>query len=81
MGDTYEVNDIKVNPQDFWTKLQSRGNGNVGITEENLFDATNIRLRNVSLSYTLPHKWFENTVVQGARIGLSANNVWMITSV
>lgn len=76
----YEVNDIKANPQDFWVNLQSRGNGNVGIGEENLFDATNIRLRNVSLNYTLPKEWIENSIVQGARIGVSANNLWMIKS-
>lgn len=80
VGDSYVVNDVKIKPQDFWTKLESRSSGNVGITEENLFNATNIRLRHMSLNYTLPSKLLEGSVVRGASIGLSANNVLMISS-
>lgn len=76
-GDSYVPNDVKVKPQDYWTGIAT---GNVGITEDNLFDATNIRLRNVSLDYNLPASLLENTVVRGARIGVSANNLWMIYS-
>lgn len=76
----YQPNTAKTDPQDFWTKLESRSSGNVGITEENLFDATNIRLRNLSINYVLPHKLLDGTAIQGASIGLSANNLWMIKS-
>lgn len=76
-GDGYVVNDVKVTPQDYWTKIAT---GNVGITEDNLFDATNVRLRNLSLDYALPASWLEGIVVRGARVGFSANNLWMIYS-
>ena len=76
-GNSYVPNDVKVTTQDYWTKIAT---GNVGITEDNLFDATNVRLRNLSLDYTLPASWIEDTAVQGARIGVSANNLWMIYS-
>ena len=69
--------DVKVTTQDYWTKIAT---GNVGITEDNLFDATNVRLRNLTLDYTLPASWIEDTAVHGARIGVSANNLWMIYS-
>lgn len=76
----YVKNTKEINPQDFWTRLEGRDSGNVGITEENLFDATNIRLRHLSLNYNIPAKWLKDTVVRSAQIGLSANNVWMISS-
>ncbi|MDO5035693.1 MAG: SusC/RagA family TonB-linked outer membrane protein [Porphyromonas sp.] len=76
----YVPNDVKTDPQDFWTKLEARGSGNVGITEDNLFDATNIRLRHLSVNYNLPQKWLEGSAVQGAKVGFSANNLWMIKS-
>ena len=79
-GDGYKPNDVKVSRQDFWSQLSGKSSGNVGITEDNLFDATNIRLRNISLSYTLPGTWLDGTAVRGAKVGLTANNLWMITS-
>lgn len=50
--------------------------GNLGINEANIYDATNIRLRNIN--YSIASKWLKNTGLQSAKIGLSANNVWMI---
>lgn len=76
-GDSYVPNDVKVSAQDYWTKIAT---GNVGITEDNLFDATNVRLRNLSVDYSIPSSWIADTAIQGARIGFSANNLWMIYS-
>ncbi|MBE8719982.1 SusC/RagA family TonB-linked outer membrane protein [Sphingobacterium pedocola] len=73
----YDVNTVEVNPQQYWAAI---GNPNLGITERNMYDATNVRLRNVSLSYSLPSSVLKNSVVQRAKIGLTANNVWMIKS-
>ncbi len=77
-GDTFVENTNPVSVQDYWTAVA--GVGNTGITEANLYDATNVRLRNVSLNYNLPKRFLQNTPIQGAKIGLSANNVWMISS-
>lgn len=75
---TYEQNTVSIQPQDYW--VNGVGVGNVGITENNLYDASNIRLRNVQLSYALPAKLFSRTPVQRASIGFSCNNVWLISS-
>lgn len=79
-GDSFKPNDIEVSTVDYWTKLSGKSSGNVGITEDNLFDATNVRLRNVSLSYDLPKEWLSHVAIQGMRVGLTVNNVWMIYS-
>ncbi|RFZ90399.1 SusC/RagA family TonB-linked outer membrane protein [Mucilaginibacter conchicola] len=73
----YEKNTISVTPQQYWTAVTS---GNQGITEANLYDASNIRLRNVNISYDLSKSLLSGTGIQRARIGVSANNVWLIKS-
>jgi len=77
-GDSFAENTTPVSVQDYWTAVA--GVGNTGITEANLYDATNVRLRNISLNYNLPKRFLQNSPIQGAKIGLSANNVWMISS-
>ncbi|MDD7884375.1 SusC/RagA family TonB-linked outer membrane protein [Flavivirga sp. 57AJ16] len=72
-------NTTGASPQDYWTAITARS-GNLGITEANIYDATNVRLRNVSLSYDFTSKFLDRTPFEGLKIGVSANNVWMITS-
>ncbi|MDR6784645.1 TonB-linked SusC/RagA family outer membrane protein [Pedobacter africanus] len=74
----YEANTTSVTPQRYWRSVA--GQGNLGISEANLYDASNIRLRNVNLSYNFSPKFLANTPVQRAKIGVSCNNVWLITS-
>ncbi|MET7000767.1 SusC/RagA family TonB-linked outer membrane protein [Chitinophaga defluvii] len=73
----YEPSTIAVKPQDYWEAV---GVNNIGIAEANLYDASNVRLRNVQLSYNLPAKLFSRTPIQRASIGFSCNNVWLISS-
>ena len=40
------------------------------------YDATNIRLSELSLSYDLPKKWFKDKV--GLTVGVTGRNLWMI---
>lgn len=75
----YTQNTVAVTPENYWTNL-SVTSGNLGINEANIYDATNIRLRNVSINYVLPTNWLKNSPLQKAKIGISANNVWMIDS-
>lgn len=79
-GDTYVANTKAVSPQVFWTTLAGRSNQNVGITEDNLYDATNIRIRNVALNYQVPTRWAHSIGAQSAKVGVSVNNLWMIKS-
>lgn len=77
-GDSYEKNTKAVSPQLYWQT--GIAIDNLGITEANLYDATNIRLRNIQLNYDLPAKWLSKSPLQRARVGVSCNNVWMIKS-
>lgn len=52
----------------------------MGIGEANIYDATNIRLRNVSLNYAFPKSMLSKTPFQQVKLGVSCNNVWMIKS-
>ena len=74
----YVDNTTEITTEEYWNAVHA--SGNVGIVEANLYDATNIRLRNVQLTYNLPHKWLNQSPIQRASIGLSCNNVWMISS-
>lgn len=76
-GDSYVPSTIEVTPQDYWMAV---GQGNTGISEANIYSATNIRLRNVSLNYTFSRSMLKNTPFQQIKLGLSCNNVWMIKS-
>ena len=73
----YELNDQQITQQQYWQALQPN---NIGITEANLYDATNIRLRTIQLSYNLPARLLQNSPIQRASIGVSCNNVWLISS-
>jgi TonB-linked SusC/RagA family outer membrane protein len=73
----YTQNTKAIIPQRYWDAVA--GVNNLGITEANLYDATSIRLRNVQLSYSLPKRILGKTPIQSARVGVSCNNVWLIT--
>ncbi|MFP3594131.1 SusC/RagA family TonB-linked outer membrane protein [Chryseobacterium sp. SIMBA_038] len=75
----YTVNGTAVTPQDYWTAVSSRSS-NLGINEENIYDATNVRIRNVQLSYNFPKTLFTNTAFQSAKISFSINNLLMLYS-
>ncbi|MCM8570398.1 SusC/RagA family TonB-linked outer membrane protein [Gramella jeungdoensis] len=75
----YSQNTTAVSPQLFWQGVTTRS-GNLGITEANIYDATNVRLRTVNLRYDFPTSLIKDTFFQKAYVGLSANNVWMIDS-
>lgn len=68
-----------VSNQLYWTAVAGRS-GNLGIGEANIYDATNIRLRNISLNYQLPKRWISSTPFQTIKVGANVNNVWMISS-
>lgn len=74
----YVQNTKKVSPQQYWAAVA--GANNLGITEANLYDATNVRLRQIQLQYELPAKFLAKTPIQKAKLGVSCNNVWLIKS-
>jgi hypothetical protein len=71
-------NTKSVTQQQYWGAISTANN--LGISEAYIYDATNIRLRNVQLSYDLPKTFLSKTPVQRARLAFSVNNVWMLKS-
>lgn len=76
---SYQPNTTQITNQQYWQTVTAAG-GNLGISEANMYDATNIRLRNVSLNYSFPKSMLKNTPFQQVKLGATVNNVWMIVS-
>lgn len=77
-GSEYQSNSVAVSPEDYWTTVA--GANNLGITEANLYDATNIRIRNLQVNYNVPSKLLGSSMVKSARFGFSVNNLAMLKS-
>ena len=56
---------------------QMIGTGNYETSGYYVYSATNVRLQELTLSYTLPNKWFGN-VLKDVTFTFTANNPWMI---
>lgn len=51
--------------------------GRAGVTEYYMYDATNIRLRELSVGYQLPAAWMEKTkVLKRAQLSFSGRNLF-----
>jgi TonB-linked SusC/RagA family outer membrane protein len=71
---TYRANDIPVQSmQDFWGQYSASAN-----TEGSVFDASYIKLREISFSYSLPSKLVKKLNIQGVEFGVEARNLWII---
>ncbi|MDR2628003.1 MAG: SusC/RagA family TonB-linked outer membrane protein [Dysgonamonadaceae bacterium] len=66
------INGRKVAAQDYFNIVAA----GTGQGSRYVYDATNIRLAEVSISYAIPKKWVNN--VAGITVGLSGNNLAMI---
>lgn len=75
----YKVNTTNVTPQQYWGRVTS-ASGNLGISEANIYDATNIRLRNVQLNYDFSRSLLARTPFTRLKLGVSVNNVLMLKS-
>lgn len=65
---TGQPNTIELNPTAYWGQFY----GNIG---NYIYDTTNIRLRELNFTWTLPDKWFNKTIISGLKISAVANNV------
>src|SRR4029077_11094737 len=74
----YVNNTTKISTQQYWAA--TAGAGNSGITEVNLYDASNVRIRNIMLSYNFSKKILNNSFIQRALVSVSCNNLWLISS-
>jgi TonB-linked SusC/RagA family outer membrane protein len=70
---TFRPNDVPVaNMQSFWGRY-----ADTNIAEGNIFDASNARLREVRLEYSLPRNWLANTPIGTMSVGLEGRNLWL----
>ena len=67
------INKGMVDAQSYYQAI-STGEGGYG--RYYLYSATNVRLQELSLSYTLPRRWLKN--VADVTVGLVGRNLWMI---
>jgi hypothetical protein len=62
-------NTTSITAQQYWGSYS-------GIGENYIYDQTNVRLREVSLSYTLPSSLVGKTFIRGASIGITGRNLF-----
>ena len=73
---TRRDNDVPLrNAQDFWTSLDDNS-----LAEPFVYDATFVKLREVSLSYTLPTKLLGDGFVKGLTFGVEGRNLALLYS-
>ncbi|MDX5420681.1 MAG: SusC/RagA family TonB-linked outer membrane protein [Hymenobacteraceae bacterium] len=68
---TYRPNNIQVSAQTYWSSLGGLA------SEAAVFDATAYRLREVSLSYTLPKNMLAKTPIGAVTVGVSGRNLFL----
>lgn len=68
---TGQPNTVGLNPTAYWGQFY----GNIG---NYIYDMTNVRLREVNISWTLPDRWFTNTVIRGIKVSAVGNNLFFI---
>ncbi|WP_420575939.1 SusC/RagA family TonB-linked outer membrane protein [Ekhidna sp.] len=61
--------------QDFWNTYTNGSN-----TEGSVFDASYVKLREVTISYRIPNGLLSGTPLKAASIGFEARNLWLIDS-
>lgn len=72
----YVENSVPVTHQNYWERIGSTGN--YGLPEVFTYDATNIRLRNITLGYTFNRAMLKKTPFLRLNLSATCNNVWMI---
>lgn len=64
------LGNIKMQPEDYYGTIYD-------LDSYYVYSATNVRLQEASIGYTLPNKWFGN-VVKNVNISVYGTNLWMI---
>lgn len=72
----YIQNTQTITPQQYYR--EALGLNNVGIAEAFTYDATSVRLRTLSLGYSLPKSVLANSGFQRVKFSVTANNLWLI---
>ena len=67
------INSGRVTAKDYYNVL---GNGSTGVLANYVYSMTNVRLREATLGYTFPTKWFGNQI-QNLTVSLIGKNLFM----
>ncbi|MDR1402609.1 MAG: SusC/RagA family protein, partial [Tannerellaceae bacterium] len=63
------------NVKDFYEQIGGRS----GATEYYMYNATNVRLRELSLAYSFPREWLSKTkIIQQLQVSLTARNLFFL---
>ncbi|MDC1105925.1 SusC/RagA family TonB-linked outer membrane protein, partial [Prolixibacteraceae bacterium] len=65
--------EASVNPESYWARVAQ-------VDEQWIYDATNIRLRELSIGYSIPKSILEGTPFTNAQISFVGRNLWLIYS-
>nr|MCU0393996.1 TonB-dependent receptor [Thermoflexibacter sp.] len=69
-------NNIQVVENNLWFQAGGRSFAINGPDETQIFDATTIRLREITLAYEFPKSWLSKTPFGSANLSLSGRNLW-----
>jgi TonB-linked SusC/RagA family outer membrane protein len=73
----YKSNDVFVNPKDYWGSI-----ANNSILSPFVYDASFIKLREISLSYAFPAKWLKkDKLIKAVSFSLTARNLFVLSQV
>ncbi len=70
----YAENDIYIDPQTYWQSLLTN------TAEPFIYDASYIKLRELSISWSLPRKWLRKTPLESVSVSAFGRNLWLIYS-
>lgn len=70
----YVPNDVPVNPQSYWANIYEN------TPEPYVYDASYIKLRELTLSYKIPSKLLKKLAVVDASVSIFARNLWTVYS-
>ena len=68
----YRKNDIYVNPETYWQNVYTN------TAEPYIYDASYIKLRELSLSYTFGKRYFKNVPIDSISLSAFGRNLWLM---
>lgn len=68
------ANTTSVTAESYW----SRVGGHTGVAEEFLYDGSYVKLRELSLSWTLPYKWLRDTPLRSVRVSVVGRDLFFL---
>ena len=72
-----KTNETYVNPENYWGQFSNWGNE---IHEPHVYDASYVKLREVSLGYQIPKKIVKKVKLVSASVSIVGRNLWLIYS-